>query len=538
MAGVIALLIGIATPLLLLNGGQEVEAHYLTRAGYYVYYDETSWEALEAQIDNLDIVMPYYFHLTPNGSIKELDPREREVTAFIKAHNKKIVPIIQNEARWDDFRTFHAEPAKQDAIVDSLLELVLERGYDGIQIDFEAINAEDQDLMSAFMERLSDVFRPRGLIVSQAVIARVSDRPSVWGGAYDYERLGELNDFITIMAYDFTPAGATEPGPVAPIWWVDQTLSYATDKMDRSKIFLGVPFYGRDWNLKDGPPAEGVSYGQVMDRIATASGVVEQGFDNDSGTPWVKYEDAEGNKHEVWYEDSRSLELKFDQALDHRVAGFAAWRIGHEDPDIWRLIANMETPATPVDPPGDGTLYFPETGHTLGGVFLNYWQNNGGLAKFGYPRTEPFVEYDAMTDQSYQVQYFERVRMEYHPEYEGTEYSVLLGHIGRWSLAKRNVDPWESAVPPGTGDRYFAESGHSLSGEFLTYWENNGGLMYFGYPISEEFEEFNIEDGGEYTVQYFERARMELHHDPETGEPMILLGLLGNEMLRERGWIR
>lgn len=537
--GLFVLAFAIVIPLLLTRS-QDADAHYLTRAAYYVYYDEQSWETLQAEIEHLDIVLPYFFHLTPNGSIKELDPREEEVTAFVKSHNKKIVPIIQNEAKWDDFRKYHGDPAKQQAIVDKLLDLTLERGFDGIQIDFEAINAEDQELITSFMERLAKAFRPRGLIVSQALVARVTERPSVWGGAYDYERLAELNDFVTIMAYDYTSAGSKEPGAVAPIWWVEQVLDFATAKIDPSQIFLGVPFYGRDWNLDEGPPAEGVSFTQVTDRLAKAGDSVEHHFSDEAETPWARYTDPDGDEHEIWYEDSRSLEAKLGLALDYEVAGFAAWRIGHEDPDNWRLISNLETPATPVSPPvSTDTLYFEETGHTLTGVFRDYWESNGGLAKFGYPRTEPFVEYDPMTGQSYTVQYFERVRMEHHPEFEGTEYEVLLGHIGRWAMAQRGIDPWETAVQHATDGRtYFPESGHSLGGTFLDYWQANGGLMYFGYPISEKIQEYNVEDGGTYTVQYFERARMELHTDPETGGTMVLLGLLGNEMLRERGWIR
>ena len=171
-------------------------------------------------------------------------------------------------------------------------------------------------------------------------------------------------------------------------------------------------------------------------------------------------------------------------------------------------------------------------------MFLDYWEARGGLTRFGYPRTQEFVEYDPVVKASYRVQYFERARFEYHPEYAGTESEVLLGHVGRWALSERGVDPWETAVGPTAGTRYFPESGHTLGGLFLEYWEDRGGLVRFGYPLSEEYVELSPEDGQRYIVQYFERARMEAHRDPETGEQFVLLGLLGNEMLRSRGWIR
>ncbi len=84
---------------------------------------------------------------------------------------------------------------------------------------------------------------------------------------------------------------------------------------------------------------------------------------------------------------------------------------------------------------------------------------------------------------------------------------------------------------------YFPQTGHTLRNDFLIHWRHLGGLEIFGYPITEEFLEVNPEDGKTYTVQYFERARFEHHPEFAGTEYEVLLGLLGNEMLRERGWI-
>jgi len=523
------------------TAGAPPTSGYLTRMGYYVYYDDHSWITLQQQIQRLDIVAPYFFHLTPNGSIKELDPREAEVTAFVKRHNKQIIPIIQNEARWDDFTAMMDTPQKRERVARALADLAEDRGFDGIQIDFEAINADDADLLTAFMEALANEFRPRRLIVSQAVIARSSDASSVWGGAYDYRRLGQINDFISIMAYDYTSAASKTPGPTAPIWWVESVLDYAVSRIPAEKIFLGVPFYGRDWNLETGPPATSIHY-SAAERLLAEADEVAGGFSEQEGAPWLRYTDENGDRHEVWYENAQSLELKLDLALEYKVAGFSAWRIGQEDPRAWEVIGSVETPATPVSPDAASAdaVYFPETGHTLQGEFLDYWESQGGLMRFGFPRTEVFSEYDPLVGQTYLVQYFERARFEYHPEYAGTQSAVLLGHVGRWALERRGIDPWATAIQPpvAEGRRFFPESGHSLGGAFLAYWESQGGLVRFGYPLTEEIVEVSPEDGNTYVVQYFERARMELHTNPEDGSPLVLLGLLGNEMLRERGWIR
>lgn len=514
------------------------ESGYLGRMGYYVYYDDVSWLTLQREIDRLDIVAPYFFHLTPNGSIKELDDREEEVTAFVRSHNKRIIPIIQNEAKWDQFTEYMSSEEDRERIAESLANLAESRGFDGLQIDFEAINAEDQDLLTDFMRQVEREFRPRGLILSQAVVARSSDAVSEWGGAYDFEALGEINDFVTVMAYDYNSVNSTTPGSVAPIWWVDQVLDYARQNIPAEKIYLGVPFYGRDWNVDDGPPAESIGFTTASRLLAEGDEVVG-GFSELDGSPWFRYRDDDGDLHEVWYENAESLQGRLDLALDHGIGGFAAWRIGQEDPRSWQVIAGVETPATPVGPTsaGDEGRYFELTGHSLHGEFLEYWDAQGGLTRFGYPRTEVFLEYDPVVQESYLVQYFERARFEYHPEFAGTASEVLLGHVGRWALQQRGIDPWLTATEPIAGRRHFPESGHTLGGIFLEYWLNNGGLTRFGYPLSEEIVERSKEDGNVYVVQYFERTRMELHADSESGEALVLLGLLGNEMLRDRGWI-
>ncbi|MGH9173007.1 MAG: glycosyl hydrolase family 18 protein, partial [Vicinamibacterales bacterium] len=436
--------------------------------------------------------------------------------------------------KWDDFRKTIETDAKRDAIVAKLVTVVESNGYDGLQIDFEGVNASDQALLTDFMQRLHAEFKPRGWLVSQAVIARTSDASSYWGGAYDYPELAKVNDYIAIMAYDYGYAGRPDPIAVAPIWWIDDVVDYAVTKIPRERIILGIPFYGYDWNLKTGPPASSVSHATAM-KLAERPDA-ELHYDDDDGAMRLRYKDDKGDDHEAWFENADSFEAKLNVVIDNRLAGFATWRLGHEDNAIWTVIASLRTPATRIAPFDESSdrIYFPETGHSLAYGFLEYWLENGGLERFGYPRTEEFRETDPLVGQDFVVQYFERARFEYHPEFAGTEFEVLLGHTGRWALAQRGIDPWETATGPKAGSRYFPETGHNLGDPFLDHWDMRGGLMTFGYPITEPFSELNPEDGRTYLVQYFERARFEYHPEYAGTRSEVLLGLLGNEMLRER----
>ncbi|MFN8512354.1 MAG: kelch repeat-containing protein [Chloroflexia bacterium] len=167
---------------------------------------------------------------------------------------------------------------------------------------------------------------------------------------------------------------------------------------------------------------------------------------------------------------------------------------------------------------------FAETGRCMHGSFLTYWDQHGGLAINGYPLSEPFAE--RLEDgKVYLVQYFERVRMEYHPE-NNAPFDVLLGQFGR------RIHPADPAATPIPGGRYFVETGHNVPESFYTYWEAHGGLAQFGFPLTEVITE-TLEDGKQYEVQYFERARFERH--PENNAPYdILLGQFGRRILAGR----
>lgn len=205
---------------------------------------------------------------------------------------------------------------------------------------------------------------------------------------------------------------------------------------------------------------------------------------------------------------------------------------------------NAPPALAPVPPPASAAdvRYFPETSHTLRGAFLNYWQRQGGLAIFGYPTSEEFAEV-APDGRSYTVQYFERHRFEFHPENQ-PPYDVLLSRIGDDVLRAQGRD-WYSF--PRTGERsgcvYFEPTGQAVCEPFLSYWRSNGlefdgragksyaeSLALFGQPISPPQVE-EVQPGVFVIVQWFERARFEDH-----GSGRVLLGLLGNELVRYRGW--
>ncbi len=170
----------------------------------------------------------------------------------------------------------------------------------------------------------------------------------------------------------------------------------------------------------------------------------------------------------------------------------------------------------------------PETGKCVRGPFLAYWQAHGGLAINGYPLSDERI--DMLGDgKPHIVQYFERVRMEYNPQ-NTPPYDILLGQFGRIIYVSRYGPRADPPVPQVPNARYFPQTGHNVAGSFRRFWEANGGEAQFGFPLGEERREV-LEDGTEYTVQYFERARFEYH--PGETPVDVQLGQFGRYILRQ-----
>jgi hypothetical protein len=185
-----------------------------------------------------------------------------------------------------------------------------------------------------------------------------------------------------------------------------------------------------------------------------------------------------------------------------------------------------------------GRRCFPETGYCIAGPIRDFWERNGGLMVFGFPITQQQAE--RIEGRPTQVQWFERSRLELHPENQWP-YDVLLGRMGADRLGQMRRD-WKSfpRIAPAADCRAFAETGHAICGALLAAWQAGGlnldgdpsindseSLALFGLPLS-DLQTESIQ-GKDYQVQWFERARFELH--PENAAPYnVLLGLLGNEV--------
>jgi hypothetical protein len=187
------------------------------------------------------------------------------------------------------------------------------------------------------------------------------------------------------------------------------------------------------------------------------------------------------------------------------------------------LVLSVLPAAAPQARAADSCRTFPETGQSLCGAFLTYWESHGGLAQQGYPISGEYTGASELNGKPYATQMFERAMFEKHPE-NSSPYDILLSQLG----AVRYHQKYPQGAPnqlPAAGGILFGQTGKRLGGRFLTYWQAHGGVAQQGYPVSDEFPERSDVDGKVYQVQYFERAVFEYHAENAAPYDVLLTPL-------------
>jgi uncharacterized protein YkwD len=219
---------------------------------------------------------------------------------------------------------------------------------------------------------------------------------------------------------------------------------------------------------------------------------------------------------------SYELTSRAQQALGRLVGALALAVALVAQPIVAQLPAAdsfLSTRALPSTGAPTRSQYFAPTGKMVQGDFLDTF-NRFGLARVGYPISDERVENGT------RVQYFERVRMEFHPETAPAGRPVMLSRLGAeiaGPAASATVKPFAST----RAKAYVAETRHSLAEPFLTYWKQSGGVELFGFPISEAVTQDGLK------VQWFERARMEYHPQLASKGQAVQLSLLGKVALEK-----
>lgn len=285
-------------------------------------------------------------HVREDGGLDSF-PAERALAALRDSRAVPMLTITNFRAGTFSPELSHAVFANesvQDRLIENSIRLVQSGGYRALQVDFEHIFPADRTLYNRFLERLAGRLRPLGILLSTALAPKTSAaQVGSWYEGHDYPAHGRIADFVVIMTYEWGWSGGP-PMAVAPIPQVKRVLDYAVSVIPREKILMGAPLYGYDWTLPyvpGGPFARVVSPAGAVD-LAAQHGVPIQ-YDATAEAPTFRYYGANGKEHEVWFEDARSMQSKFNLLRDYRLRGISYWRLGPSFQQNWTLLADQFT---------------------------------------------------------------------------------------------------------------------------------------------------------------------------------------------------
>ncbi len=285
----------------------------------------------------LTYLSPFTYAVKEDGSLTEM----REGPILAAATEQRVAPLLvltnftERKFSSDLAATILRNPTLQETVITNILSTMKAKGYKGLNIDFEYVYPEDRENYNAFLRRVVARLHPQGYLVSTALAPKISgDQKGILYEAHDYKAHGEIVDFVVLMTYEWGWAGGS-PWAIAPINEMKKVLDYAVTVIPRNKIMMGMPLYGRDWKIPwvQGTLATTVSPQRALQLAAKYGESIQ--YNETYQSPYFRYTDENGQQHEVWFEDARSVQSKFDTAKQYGLRGVSYWVLGNPFPQIW-----------------------------------------------------------------------------------------------------------------------------------------------------------------------------------------------------------
>lgn len=299
-------------------------------SGWVVSYDPESPASLGRNHETIGEVMLEWIKCTADGTAVRRDEFPKETYAGMLATARRgksrVLGMASNYLNElggftaKPVQAFLKDPVSMGVHADQLVAIVEADRLDGLDLDYESLEAGDRDRFSSFVEILGGKLRAKGKVLSVTVHAKESE-PGGWDGAkaQDWARLGKASDVFRVMCYD-QHWSTSEAGSIAETAWVGRVMRFAATLVPAGKLEMGVTAYGYDWRVS---PARSLTF---RDTAALGGGFV---LDPASGERvW------EGK---VYFSGVEAVREKYALAKSLGLRGISFWFIGSEDPGVWGL---------------------------------------------------------------------------------------------------------------------------------------------------------------------------------------------------------
>ncbi|SDM39594.1 LysM peptidoglycan-binding domain-containing protein [Sediminibacillus halophilus] len=307
---------------------------------------DTLINAAEKNTQYLTYLSPFSYQINRDGT---LTPPPLDNFRQIAANNNAGLVLVVTNLEEGAFsaelgREILTNRQVENTLLNEILSTAEAGGYRDVHFDFEFLPPDTREDYNNFLRRTKQRLSEAGLMMSTALAPKTSaEQTGAWYEAHDYAAHGEIVDFVVLMTYEWGYSGGP-PMAVSPIGPVREVVEYALTEMPAEKIMLGQNLYGYDWTLPfepGGEYAQALSPQQAITLARNENVAIE--YDETDQAPFFNYTDDEGNRHEVWFEDARSIQAKFDLIKELGLRGISYWKLGLAFPQNWQLLdANFD----------------------------------------------------------------------------------------------------------------------------------------------------------------------------------------------------
>ena len=330
--------------------GQELVISYwgeklgrITTNSYaYPYIDRRQ---LDTVLPYMSCLTPFTYGITADGELLPLEDgallaAAREMGSVPLLHLSSMTETGQFDNRRSSLVLTHA--AVQQKLLEQIVTVIRDKGYRGIDVDFEFVLPEEGPAYVDFIATLRRKLAPMNFPVLVALAPKTyAAQPGLLYEGHDYAGLGAAADFVLLMTYEWGYAFG-EPMAVAPLPQVRQVLDYAVTEIPARKIFLGIPNYGYDWPL---PFRQGETRGRSLSNQEAVALAVHYGaeiqYDETAQAPFFYYTAEGGEPHVVWFEDGRSVEAKLRLVAEYGFQGAGYWNLMRPFAQGWTVLDGL-----------------------------------------------------------------------------------------------------------------------------------------------------------------------------------------------------
>ncbi|MCR8658703.1 LysM peptidoglycan-binding domain-containing protein [Paenibacillus endoradicis] len=306
-----------------------------------------TYQSNEAAVNTLNKIgqlltyfSPFAYMIKEDGSLQPFDDQQMVEAAIVNNISPmlSITNFTSTEAGSNLSHVVLSSPELRETLINNVLQVMEEKGYTVLNVDFENVLPQDRENYNEFLQLCVDRLHPKGYLVSTALAPKTSVQQSgLLYEAHDYEEHGRIADFVILMTYEWGYRKGP-PQAISPINQMRKVVEYALTVIPAEKIFLGFQIYARDWVVPhvQGQEAETFSPQEAIRRADQYGAPIQYNVTTQS--PYFRYVNEQGVRHEVWFEDARSAQAKFDMVKQYHLRGVSYWALGFPYPQNWVLL--------------------------------------------------------------------------------------------------------------------------------------------------------------------------------------------------------